>query len=201
MYVPSHFQLDEAAALAAVAARSAGTIVIAHNSAFEASLVPWLLEGDRLLGHVARPNPLTRLLAEPAPCIVLFDIVDAYVSPSFYPSKVEHGQVVPTWNYEAVHLHGTARAIDDPVWIRAQIEALTRRHEVDRPAPWSVDDAPDDYVTRLARGIVGIEVTVERVEGKAKLSQNKSDADRAGVVAGLASGAPRSTVLDLMRAT
>ena len=201
MYVPTHFHLDEAGALAAVAARSAGTIVVVHGDGFEASLVPWVLDGTRLLGHVARPNPLAKLLAEPTPCLVLFDVADAYVSPSWYPSKVEHGQVVPTWNYEAVHLHGTARAIDDPVWIRAQIEALTRRHEADRVAPWSVDDAPNDYVTRLAKGIVGIEVTVERVEGKAKLSQNKNDADRAGVVIGLASGAAPPTVLDLMRTT
>jgi transcriptional regulator len=114
---------------------------------------------------------------------------------------VEHGQVVPTWNYEAVHLHGTAHAIDDPVWIRAQIEALTRRHESTRATPWSVDDAPDDYVTKLAKGIVGIEMTIERVEGKAKLSQNKNDADRAGVVAGLEAGAGPTSVLDLMRAT
>jgi transcriptional regulator len=201
MYVPSHFHLDDQVALTAVEARSAGTIVVAIGGVFEASLVPWVVNGRRLLGHVARPNPLAKLLAEPTPCIVLFDVADAYVSPSWYPSKVEHGQVVPTWNYEAVHLHGTARAIDDPVWIRAQIEALTRRHEATRPAPWSVDDAPDEYVTKLARGIVGIEVTIDRVEGKAKLSQNKGDADRAGVVGGLASDAARPTMLDLMRAT
>jgi transcriptional regulator len=150
---------------------------------------------------VARTNPLTTLVVEPTPCIVLFDLADAYVSPSWYPSKVDDGRVVPTWNYEAVHLHGTARAIEDPAWIRAQINALTRRHEAGRPAPWSVVDAPDEYVTRLARGIVGIEVSIERVEGKAKLSQNKNDADRAGVVAGLGSVAPRPTVFDLMRAT
>jgi transcriptional regulator len=201
MYVPSHFQLNDQAALTAAEARSAGTIVVGTGSGFEASMVPWVVNGARLLGHVARPNALVRLLAEPTPCIVLFDVADAYVSPSWYPSKVEHGQVVPTWNYEAVHLHGTARAIDDPVWIRAQIEALTRRHESARATPWSVEDAPDDYITKLAKGIVGIEVTIERIEGKTKLSQNKNDADRAGVVAGLAAGVARPSVLDLMRAT
>jgi transcriptional regulator len=201
MYVPSHFQLDESSALAAVAARSAGTLVVTHGGGFEASLVPWVVEGARLLGHIARPNPLTRLLVEPTACIVLFDVADTYISPSWYPSKAEHGQVVPTWNYEAVHLHGTVRLVDDPAWIHAQIEALTRHHESSRPEPWSVSDAPEDYVAKLARGIVGIEVTIERVEGKAKLSQNKSDADRAGVLAGLESAATRATVLDLMLAT
>jgi len=201
MYVPSHFQLDDVGALAAVAARSAGTIVVAHEGGFEASLVPWVLDGHRLLGHVARPNPLARLLSAPTACLVLFDVADGYVSPSWYPSKAEHGQVVPTWNYEAVHLHGTARVVDEPAWIRAQVEALTRRHEAGRATPWSVGDAPDDYVAKLARGIVGIEVTIERIEGKAKLSQNKSDADRAGVEAGLTEVTPRPSVLDLMRAT
>jgi transcriptional regulator len=199
MYVPSHFHLDQSGAMAAVAARSAGTIVVAHDGGFEASLVPWVLEGDRLLGHIARPNPLARLLTEPTACLVLFDIADTYVSPSWYPSKAEHGQVVPTWNYETVHLHGTVRLVDDPAWLRAQIEALTRRHEGGCAEPWSVSDAPEDYVAKLTKGIVGIEVTIERVEGKAKLSQNKNDTDRAGVVAGLAEGATtRPSVLDLM---
>ena len=201
MYVPSHFHLEESGAMAAVAARSAGTIVVAHEGGFEASLVPWVLDGNRLLGHVARPNPLARLLTGPAACLVLFYVADTYVSPSWYPSKAEHGQVVPTWNYEAVHLHGTVRLVDDLAWIRGQIEALTLRHEGGRTEPWSVSDAPEGYVAKLAKGIVGIEVTVERVEGKAKLSQNKSDADRAGVVAGLSSGPARPTVLELMRAT
>ena len=200
MYLPSHFRLDDDAALAAIEARSAGNLVVAAGGVFEASMVPWVLEGSRLLGHVARPNPLVQLLAEPMACIVLFDVADAYVSPAWYPSKLEHGQVVPTWNYEAVHVHGTVRAIDDPVWIRAQVEALTRRHESGRTAPWSVDDAPDEYVTRLARGIVGLEVTIDRIDSKAKLSQNKSDVDRGGVIAGLtAEGSARPTVLDLMR--
>jgi transcriptional regulator len=201
MYVPSHFHLDDASALAVVNARSAGTIVVARDGGFEASLVPWVVDGGRLLGHVARANPLARLLAEPTACLVLFDIADAYVSPNWYPSKAEHGQVVPTWNYESVHLHGTARLVDEPAWIRAQIDALTRRHEAGRPTPWSVGDAPEDYVGKLSKGIVGIEVTIERVEGKAKLSQNKSNADREGVVAGLAEVTPRPSLLDLMRAT
>jgi transcriptional regulator len=200
MYVPSHFRLDEASALAAASRRSAGTLVVGHAGGFEASLVPWVVAGDRLRGHVARPNPLARLLAQPTTCIVLFDIADAYVSPSWYPSKLEHHEVVPTWNYEAVHVHGRVRLIDEPEWVRAQVEALTRRHESSLPEPWSVGDAPEGYIARLARGIVGIEVTIDRIEGKAKLSQNKSDADRVGVIAGLGDHA-RLGVVDLMRAT
>lgn len=110
---------------------------------------------------------------------------DAYVSPSWYASKAEHGRVVPTWNYSAVHLRGPVTVRDDLDWVRSAVTRLTERHEAARPAPWSVSDAPEKFVTAQLRAVVGIEMQIESVEGKAKLSQNRSDADRRGVITGL----------------
>jgi transcriptional regulator len=115
----------------------------------------------------------------------MFDLVDGYVSPTWYPSKAEHHQVVPTWNYVSVHVHGSVRVVDDVHWLRDQVGRLTERFEDDMPYPWAVSDAPDDFIAKMLKGIVGLEFHVDRVEGKAKLSQNRSDADRAGVIAGL----------------
>ena len=109
----------------------------------------------------------------------------AYVSPSFYPSKAEHGKTVPTWNYDLVHVHGTLRAHDDEAWLERVVRDLTARHEAHLPSPWSVDDAPAAFVGRMVRAIVGLEIEVSRVEAKRKLSQNRAPADVAGVVAGL----------------
>jgi transcriptional regulator len=110
---------------------------------------------------------------------------EAYISPSWYPAKSEHGKVVPTWNYTAVHLTGTVRVHEDPQWLRAAVTELTDVHEHARVNRWSVSDAPETYVEGQLRGIVGLEVHVTQVEGKAKLSQNRSDADQQGVIDGL----------------
>jgi len=125
------------------------------------------------------------MLSEPVDAIVLVDGPDGYVSPSWYPSKAESGEVVPTWNYVSVHLHGRLSAVNDAVWLREMVESLTVRYEAGRERPWSVGDAPAEYLDRMLRGIVGLEFRVDRVEGKAKLSQNRSEADRAGVIIGL----------------
>ena len=111
---------------------------------------------------------------------------DAYVSPSWYATKAEHGKVVPTWNYSVVHLRGSIVVHDDPEWVRALVTRLTDRHESARDEPWAVTDAPADYIDKNLRPIIGVEVVVSSVEAKAKLSQNRSEADRAGVAAGLA---------------
>ena len=113
-------------------------------------------------------------------------ISDAYISPSWYPTKAEHGKVVPTWNYEVVHLHGRLVAHDEADWTEQMVRDLTVLHEAPLPSPWSVDDAPADYIAQLMRGIVGVALEVTRIDAKRKLSQNKSDTDVAGVVAGLA---------------
>jgi transcriptional regulator len=191
MYLPAHFRIDDPdECLDIVERRAAGTLVVGHGSGFEASLLPWLVhrtaDGDAVLqGHVARSNPLVGIVNGGVAALVTFDLVDGYVSPSWYPSKSEHHRVVPTWNHVSVHVHGQVRALDDPDWLRDLVGRLTDEHESDMSDPWSVDDAPDDFVAAMLRGIVGLEVRIDRMEGKAKLSQNKSAAERAGVVRGL----------------
>ena len=198
MYLPGHFAIDDDEALAVVDARRAGTLVVGADGGFEASLLPWLLVRDgeqlRLRGHVARANPLARLVSPGSPALVVFDAADGYVSPSWYPSKATDPRVVPTWNYVSVHLHGTVSVVDDPAWLRLFLEALTDVQERDEAEPWSVGDAPDDFVERMIRGVVGLEVTVARVEGKAKLSQNRRAEDAAGVRQALV-GRPGSEAL------
>jgi transcriptional regulator len=170
-----------------------------------ASSVPLLLDEPeqgpwRLRGHVSRSNPQAKIGERSVPALALFIGPHAYVSPSVYASKAETGRVVPTWNYVEVHVHGTLRLTDDADHTLAAVTELTDVHESGRSAPWRVADAPDDYVTRLGRGIVSFELVADRVEAKAKLSQNKSEADRSGVVddlAGRPGGAP--AIADLMR--
>lgn len=138
-----------------------------------------------LHGHVARNNPVWHDFSGDVQVLVIFQGPEAYVSPSWYASKKEHGKVVPTWNYLVVHVHGHMRVIDDPVWMRAHLEALVSQHESERPVPWSVTDAPADYVEKMIKGIVGLEIRITHLVGKWKLSQNRSVPDREGVVEGL----------------
>ena len=145
-----------------------------------------LWEGDRLVGHLARANAHWRRIVDGSPALAIVTGPDTYVSPSWYASKAEHGKVVPTWNYSVVHLRGRVAVHDDASWVRELVTRLTDRHEQPRPEPWSVTDAPADYVDKNLRPIVGVELLVSSVEAKAKLSQNRSDEDRAGVAAGLA---------------
>jgi transcriptional regulator len=137
-------------------------------------------------GHVARANPIWSA-ANGKAVLAVFQGPHAYISPSWYASKAEHGKVVPTWNYAVVHVHGVLTAIDDFAWFHAHASAMTERNEASVGKSWKVTDAPDDYIRNTARAIVGIEIAVERIEGKWKMSQNRSAADRAGVAAGLAS--------------
>lgn len=137
----------------------------------------------RLIGHVARANALWPLLPQQA--VAVFHGPQAYVSPSWYPSKALDGKQVPTWNYATVHAHGALSAFDDPARLRGILHTLSEQHEAHRPDPWRIDDAPPDYIDKLLRAIVGIELAVERWEGIWKVSQNRTDTDRAGVVQGL----------------
>jgi transcriptional regulator len=137
-------------------------------------------------GHVARANPIWSA-ANGKAVLAVFQGPHAYISPSWYASKAEHGKVVPTWNYAVVHVHGVLTAIDDFAWFHAHASAMTERNEASVGKSWKVTDAPDDYIRNTARAIVGIEIAVERIEGKWKMSQNRSAADRASVAAGLAS--------------
>ncbi len=179
-------------------------VVTQEDGGLVASTVPLLLDEPaggpwRLRGHLARSNPQARIGGAGAPCLALFVGPQAYVSPSAYATKAETGKVVPTWNYVEVHVHGTFRLTDDTATTLAVVTDLTDAHEADRPRPWQVTDAPTGYVEGLARGIVAFEIEVAQVEAKAKLSQNKSDADREGVMADLSGGdAGAVAVADLM---
>jgi len=165
-------------------------VVTDGSDGLVASSVPLLLDEPddgpwRLRGHVARSNPQVKIGRAEVPALVLFVGPHAYVSPSTYATKAETGKVVPTWNYVEIHVHGTLRLTDDPGRTLAAVTDLTDVHEAVRAQPWQVADAPDGYVDGLARGIVSFEVVVDRVEAKAKLSQNKSEADQMGVIADL----------------
>lgn len=192
MYRPRHFAEDRVDVIVELA-RSAGFghLVVNGPGGLVSTPVPFLIDDGATLvrAHLARPNGLWKL----APCdaLLIIAVDDAYISPNWYPSKAEHGRVVPTWNYEVVHVHGRLVAHDDAEWIGRQVRDLTDHNEQQLTVPWSVDDAPADYVDQMLRGIVGIELAIERIEGKRKLSQNRDAGDRRGVVAGLAaSGQP-----------
>ena len=168
-----------------------------------ASFLPVVWHADTVVAHLAKANPHWREIEDGAPALLIVTGPDAYVSPSWYAAKAEHGKVVPTWNYSAVHLTGTVRLHHDQEWLRRAVTGLTDEHEGRRDQPWQVDDAPAPFVEGQLHGIVGLELTVTKVEGKAKLSQNRSDADRAGVVEGLrADGRPGDlAVADAMAAS
>lgn len=187
LYVPRHNAMDVDDVRPFVAAvATAQLVTVGADGVPDATYLPVLWEGDRLVGHLARANAHWRRVVDGSPALVVVTGPDTYVSPSWYASKAEHGRVVPTWNYSVVHLRGAVRVHDDAAWVRGLVTRLTERHEGARPEPWAVTDAPDDYVTKNLRPIVGVEVVVTSVEAKAKLSQNRSDEDRAGVAAGLA---------------
>jgi transcriptional regulator len=145
-----------------------------------------------LHGHLARANPHWRRLAAAGRAVAVFRGAEAYVSPSFYPSKAEHHRVVPTWNYEAVHAEGRVEIIEDSAGLHALVSGLTDRHEAGRAQPWAVTDAPADFVAGQLRGIVGLVLRIEKLSGKRKLSQNRPATDRDGAMAGLGGcGDPR----------
>jgi transcriptional regulator len=206
MYLPSHFeQTDPAALHALMRARPLAALVHIGPDGPGADHIPLELHAAEgrcgtLRGHVARANPLWRQAAG-QPVLAIFGGPQAYVTPSWYPAKREHGKVVPTWNYTVVHAHGVLRAVDDAPWLRALVGRLTDHHEAPRAAPWSVDDAPGDYVQSMLRAIVGIEIPIERLVGKWKISQNRNEADRNGVAEGLAAepGADAQAMAALLR--
>ncbi|WP_127560024.1 FMN-binding negative transcriptional regulator [Saccharospirillum alexandrii] len=192
MYVPQHFKEDDQETLQQIIRSYAfGLMIVADGEGIEANHLPFHLNdgGSGNLGHlhchVARNNPVWQRLQHGARVLVVFQGPDAYVSPSWYPTKAETGRVVPTWNYLAVHAEGKARVIEDPAWLIQHLNQLTDQHEAGRSEPWSVDDAPSDFTGRLVEAIVGIEVKIESLTGKLKASQNLPERNRAGVKAGL----------------
>jgi transcriptional regulator len=194
MYRPAAFDVTELDVMLDMVDEAAfGHLVTSGPDGFTSTGLPVLVDRDagpygRLRGHLARANPHWRTI-DGASTLVIFPLVDGYVSPSWYPSKAEHGKVVPTWNYELVHVHGTVRVHDDPAWVRLLVTDLTDRHESARSAPparWRVTDAPSDFIEAQLRAIVGVEVEISSIEAKRKLSQNRPDRDRAGVETALA---------------
>lgn len=191
MYQPTHFvETDPAVLMPLLRAAPLATLVRGGGPVpLAADLVPLLVlpgadGGWRLGGHVARANPLWQE-ADGAEVLAVFHGPQAYVSPAWYPSKAAHGKVVPTWNYATVQVRGRLHARDDAAWLGRFLRTLTDTHEAGRPEPWSVDDAPADFVAATMRGIVGLEIEVIELAGKFKMSQNRAAEDRAGVVRGL----------------
>ncbi len=191
MYLPSSFAENDPDEIARIVdTHPLAQLVVGGSDGLVATPVPMLRVVDpatgvtTFRGHLAKANPA---LVE-GPALLLFLGVDAYVSPSAYPSKAEHGRVVPTWNYETVQVRGNLVLHPEPAWVLDIVRALTNVHESHRNAPWSVEDAPSDYIDGMLRAIVGIEVMPTSIVAKRKLSQNRSQADSAGVVADLAAG-------------
>ena len=199
MYLPIHFEQTRPELLhELVRQHPLGLLITLADAGLQANPIPFLLDAGTdggppvLRGHVARANPVWREARSDVPALVVFQGPQAYVSPSFYPAKADHGKVVPTWNYVTVQARGTLRAIDDPNWVRGLVTRLTERHETPRVAPWAVSDAPEDYIATMLRSIVGIEIVLTALTGKWKVSQNRSTADRNGVAEGLREQAARN---------
>ena len=193
MYLPPHFAETRPHVLRDFIASHPLGLLVTQNRAggIDANSVPFFLDVDDqatpgvLRAHVARANPIWKEARDDVDALVVFEGPHGYVSPGWYPSKAEHGKVVPTWNYVMVQARGRLRAIDDKAWLHAFVTRLTDRHEGGRAAPWAVTDAPADFVQTMLGAIVGIEIPLSSLVGKWKVSQNRSAADRAGVVDGL----------------
>jgi transcriptional regulator len=190
MYLPAHFEETRSEVLHALMREHPFATLITHDDkGLTANHLPLHLAADvapfgTLQGHVARANPLWKESADKE-ALVIFHGPQVYVTPSWYPTKREHGKAVPTWNYVVVHARGRLRAIDDPDWLRQQLETLVTHHEAGFAEPWHIADAPPDYIDKMLSAIVGIEITITEITGKWKISQNQPEANRAGVVAGL----------------
>lgn len=224
MYVPAHFEMPAEEVAAALGGITAADLITPTPDGLQATFLPLLYEPGtdstggaggtaaplgRLLGHVARNNPHWKsAAADPSgiaradESLVIARGPDAYISPAWYPSKAEHGRVVPTWNYTTLHVHGRLVAHDDPEWLRGLVTRLTDRHEAALPehTPWRVSDAPAQYLDGQLRAIVGLELLITRVDAKAKLSQNRPAADVDGAIDGLRAIDPGDPTARAMRA-
>lgn len=207
MYVPPAFRQDDLPTLhATIAGSRLATLVTAGPDGPVATHLPLLLDAadgpyGTLIGHFAKPNPhWQEAEAATTASLAIFQGADAYVTPAWYPSKQDAGKAVPTWNYVAIHAYGRLEIFHDADALLAVVGRLSDRFEAGRPHPWSVADAPESYIAAMLKGIVGVRLRIERLEGKWKLSQNRSTADRAGVVAGLRdeTEAGAAEVADLM---
>jgi transcriptional regulator len=208
MYLPAYFQESRTDVLhALMRARPLATLVTSCASGLVANHIPveTLHEPPPhglIRGHIARANPLWREYPADSEALAIFQGPQTYISPSFYPSKRETGEVVPTWDYAVVHARGTLRFIQDTGWLRALVTRLTDTHEAPRQAPWKIDDAPPPYIEKMLSLIVGFEFSIASLTGKWKLNQNHPAANRRGVITGLhaAAGADSTQVADMLSA-
>jgi transcriptional regulator len=190
MYQPPAFREERLEVLhAMIRAHPLATLITAGSEGIIANLVPFIVEetGEKgtLRAHIAKANDQVNALRSGSETLVVFQGPEAYITPSWYASKKEHGRVVPTWNYVVVQVRGTPRVIDDAAWLRAQIGALTSSQESQRAEPWDVGDAPEPFIEGQMKAIIGIEIPIRTIEGKWKVSQNRPAADREGVYEGL----------------
>ena len=169
---------------------SLGTWVAADETELNVNHIPFVIDSSRgefgtLVGHVARANPVWKAPANTLPSVIIFRGPQTYITPSWYPSKHEHGKAVPTWNYAVVTAHGLPAFIEDPAWLYGHLSDLTDKHEASQALPWKIGDAPQEFTDKLIAAIVGVEIPIQRIEGKWKTNQNRPEQDKIGVVAGL----------------
>ena len=186
MYNPAHFAITDPAVMHRIMrAHPLGMLVTSSDGSLDANHIPFEFDPaigphGQLTGHVARANPVWQQCRDGGRVMVAFRGAEAYVSPNWYPSKHETHRLVPTWNYEVVHAHGRITIRDDEAYVRGVVARLTRRHEATEPKPWKMGDSAPDFIDGMLKAIVGIEIAIERLEGKAKLSQNRDARDRLG---------------------
>ncbi len=184
-----------------------GSLVVMGQGELVANAIPFYLDAGRgefgtLVAHISRANPLWELPESDISALVIFQGPQAYISPAWYPSKAEHGKAVPTWNYVMVQASGKPRFIQDRAWLLAHVEELTSTHEQGRAQPWLVTDAPEDFVERLLKGIVGIEIPLKKIVGKWKVSKDRPEVDKVGIIDGLRESGKRevAAMVDLVAA-
>ena len=184
MYIPAHFAIKHSKDLhTIIREHPLGALVTVGPDGLDANHIPFEFDAGhgalgQLTAHVARANPVWQQCKDGADVLVIFRGSESYISPNWYPSKHETHRQVPTWNYEVVHVHGRLTVMDQEKFVRGVVARLTREHEVNEPRPWKMGDSPPEYIDGMLRAIVGIEIAIERIEGKAKLSQNREDRDR-----------------------
>jgi transcriptional regulator len=193
MYNPAQFKVEDVGeAHALIRAHPFAILVTQGADGLFATHLPTVLKADaasplgRIECHLARPNPHWKAFAPEAEALLIFQGPEAYIRPGWYASKAEHGKVVPTWNYAVVHAYGRLETVHDQAWLVGHVDDLSRQQEGPYTEPWATSDAPDSYLAVMARGIVGLKLAITRLEAKLKMSQNREDRDRAGVLAGLA---------------
>ena len=202
MYLPKHFLVEDPAVLAQLISEYPLAIIVGNlDGHLEINHLPLMLSEDKtkLYGHIAKMNPLTKVASSSnASVTAIFNGPNAYVTPSWYPSKQESGKVVPTWNYAAVHAQGTIKLIEDPQWLRSHVSQMTNIHESTYESTWKLDDAPEEYVQTMLKAIIGIEIDIKSLVGKFKLSQNRPAEDYEAVVDQL-SKSPKKALQEMLQ--